>query len=534
MFGAAAGRHQVISGIVDALAMLPARALVTSAPNKWLVALTVSVGSLLSAIDISIVSVGVPKIRGALSATVEEITWVTTAYVIAVLVMMPLTAFFGTRIGRRATYISGLVLFVAASVGCSLAPTLEWLVAFRALQGLGGGVLSPTAATVIRETFPPQQQAMAMSLWAMTTMTGPVIGPVLGGYLLEQYTWPWLFYINIPIGAVAILLAFRFVQDPPHLQRSTGSLDYVGFATLIAGLASFQMLVERGERTGWFESSENLVYALVAFGSLLYFVAHELETPRPVVNLRVLKNRIFTAAITMSFVYTGMEFAVTFLLPLFLIEVLGYAPLDAGMSLAPRSIAMIVVAPFIGKLFNIISPRVVITVGIVLGSIACWQMSQFTLDTGFEDLVVPQILGGLSSILVGLPLLTLGLGSVPVTQAAEGSGLWNTLRMIGASTSLAIFASQLGRLTASSKSALLPHLGAVDPDVTARIEAFTATFRGFGFADLTARDQAIQILEHQVNAQARTIGFEREFAICAILHLALLPLVLLLFKKQAK
>ncbi|HEY2517044.1 MAG TPA: DHA2 family efflux MFS transporter permease subunit, partial [Polyangiaceae bacterium] len=254
---------------------LPSPALPAAAPNKWIVAASVTFGTLMGAIDTSIINVALPHLRGAFSATTEEISWVSTGYLLSAAVAMPLAAALSAWFGRKNVYLAGLQLFIVASIACGLAPTLPVLVAARVLQGMGAGVLQPIEQAILRETFPPKEQGMAMGIYGIAIMLGPAIGPTLGGYILDDHSWSWAFYVNVPVGLLGLGMVSRFVHDPPYLPRRRADIDALGIALLVVGLGALHVLLERGERLDWFESPSNVAGGAVALASLSMFVAHE-------------------------------------------------------------------------------------------------------------------------------------------------------------------------------------------------------------------------------------------------------------------
>src|SRR5580704_4711021 len=273
---------------------LPRLAIARPKPNKWLVTVSITFGTLMGAIDSSIVAVALPHMMGTLGATVQEITWISTGYIIANVVVMPLTAFLGRLFGQKRIYMLCLALFLLGSILCGTALSLQTLLIYRAIQGLGAGALQPTEQAILRQTFPPKEQGMAMALFAMAVMLGPAVGPTLGGYIVDNYSWPWIFYINIPVGMLGLFMVWRVVHDPPYLERVKGDVDYVGLALLVVGLAALQTLLEQGEQNDWFDSKLDVAYAVVATFALVMFVVQELVVDKPIVALRVLRNRSYT------------------------------------------------------------------------------------------------------------------------------------------------------------------------------------------------------------------------------------------------
>ena len=496
--------------------------------NKWLIAAAVTFGTLMGTIDTSIVNVALPHLRGTLSATVEEITWVSTGYVVASVIIMPLTAWLGARFGRKRVYLAGLLLFLVGSLFCGTARTLPTLVVFRIIQGFGAGSLQPTEQAILRETFPPNEQGMAMGLYGFAIMLGPAIGPTLGGFIVDNYSWPWIFYINLPVGAVGLFMVWRVVHDPPYLVRVKGKVDYAGMVMLVVGLGALQTLLEWGEKDDWFESRTNVAMAMIATASLVMFCAHELTTKEPVVNLRVLKNRSLSTGTIIGAVLGAVLFSTMFLLPVYMQEFLRYDAMQTGLALMPRSLVMLVTIPIVGAIYNRISPKLVIAFGLGLGAFTCFQMSRFNLQTSREQILVPQMIQGVALACIFIPLSTVALATIDRRRMSDATGLNNLVRQLGGSFGVAIFASLLGRYTLQAKAVLSTHVSASDPSVYARLAAMTASFQASGVDAQTAGARALKLLDAQVAGQAAMLGFEKAFQLSAIVFLASMPLVLLL------
>src|SRR3954447_15496122 len=321
--------------------------------NKWLVTVSVSFGTLMGAIDASIVNVALTHISGAVGAMLEEITWISTAFVIATVLVMPLTAFLGRFIGQKRLYMASLVLFLVGSALCGTARSLEALVIFRVIQGFGAGALQPTEQAILRQTFPPKEQGMAMALFGMAVVLGPAFGPTLGGYIVDNYSWPWIFYINVPIGIISLLMVSRFVHEPEDVraamhmmaERQRKNMDWSGIALLFIGLGTMQYVLEEGNRNDWFQSGEIKLIMLVAIVSLVALVIRELSARVPAVDFSLFRDVIFTSGTLVGAVMFAMLMAVTFLLPLFMQFLLGFTATQAGIALMPRSLTMLVVMP---------------------------------------------------------------------------------------------------------------------------------------------------------------------------------------------
>ncbi len=496
--------------------------------NKWVIAAAVTFGTLMGTIDTSIVNVALPQLRGTLSATVEEITWISTGYVVASVIVMPITAWLGARFGRKRIYMLGLALFLLGSLFCGTARSLGPLVFFRILQGMGAGALQPTEQAILRETFPPKEQGMAMGLYAFAIMIGPAIGPTLGGYIVDNYSWPMIFYINLPVGVLGLAMVWHFVEDPPYFERIKGKVDWTGLGLLVLGLAALQTLLEQGEQNDWFESKLDVAYATVGVGALLMFVVHELQTESPIVNLRVLKNRSFATGTAIGAILGAVLFSSLFLLPLYMQEFLRYNATQTGLALMPRSLTMLVTIPIVGALYNKISPKLVIAFGLGLGGVTCLQMSHFTLQTSPAQILIPQVLQGVALACIFIPLSTVSLATIERRRMSDATGLNNLVRQLGGSFGVAIFAAALGRFSHQARAAVVAHLSVTDPEVQARLIAMQRALGRDGVDAATATARALHMLDMQVSGQAAMLGFEKAFYLAGLLFFAAIPFVVLL------
>ena len=370
------------------------RATARAPAGKWVIAGTVVLGSFVAAMDISIVNVAMPKMIGTFGVSLDVITWVAVAYSIAEILVVTMAAWFSTLLGRQRFYTVSLVVFTAASVFCGFARSLEMMIIGRVLQGFSGGGLIPLSQAIMLETFPEEERGMAMALYMMGVVVAPAVGPVLGGWLTDAYGWPWIFFINVPIGLVVIALSATVLVDPPYLRRGLARIDVVGIGLLTVGLTAMQLCLERGEREGWLESSFIVVTALVALGALVALVCWELWVEEPIVNLRVLKNLPFVGGMGMGLVFGLTSFGSIFILPLFLQQLRGYSVLDSGVSQMPRMLVMMVAAPIAGRLYTWVDSRLVIGGGIALMMVGYFQMAHFTLHVGGREMLPGLLLTG--------------------------------------------------------------------------------------------------------------------------------------------
>jgi DHA2 family multidrug resistance protein len=496
--------------------------------NKWLVTLSITFGTLMGAIDASIVNVAVPHLMGSLGVTVEQVTWVTTGFVIATVMVMPLTGFLARLFGQKRVYLFCLVLFGVGSALCGMARTLPLLVIFRIIQGIGAGALQPTEQAILRQTFPPHEQGMAMAVFGMAVVLGPAFGPTLGGYIVDNYSWPWIFYINIPVCVVSLLMVTRFVHEPEDIrvamhamaERQRKNMDWAGIVLLIAGLGTLQYVLEEGNRNDWFESGEIKIITLFSLVCLALLLVREFSARVPAVDFSLFRDVVFFSGTMISAVMFAMLMSVTFLLPLFMQTLLGFSATQSGLALMPRSLTMLVVMPIVGRIYNIVSPRIVVAFGILLFAYTAWLMGHYTLETSARGVVNVLIIQGIAFSCLFIPLTTVALSSIPRHRMPDATGLNSLLRQVGGSIGLAIMATLMTRFATKARGAMLANVSLSRPAVAQRVAALQ---HKFGDPQVAA-----QIIDMQMRRQAMVLSFERLFMICGIAFLCVLPLVLLL------
>jgi DHA2 family multidrug resistance protein len=504
--------------------------------NKWLVTASITFGTLMGAIDISIVNVAIPHIRGAVGATVEEITWISTGFAIATVLVMPLTAFLGALFGQKRLYLFSLVLFVVGSALCGTAQSLSTLVIFRVIQGLGAGALQPTEQAILRQTFPPEEQGMATAIFGVAVMIGPAIGPTLGGYIVDNFSWPWIFFINLPVGILGIAMVSRFVHEAPDLkmaaferaQRQRKFFDWQGIALLSMGLASLQYVLEEGHRDDWFSSPLIVCLTLLALFSLAAFVIRELTAPVPAVNLRLFANQTFAAGTLVGTVMFAMLMAGTFLLPVFMQEVLGFTAMQSGLALLPRVLVMMLATPILGRLYNTISPRLVVAVGVLLFAVGAYQMSHFTLASGQDTIIYANMVQGLAFACLFVPLITAALSSIPRQVMSDATGLNSLFRQVGGSIGLALITTLMTRFQVTAQAGLAAHLLPGRQEVHGRLLGMSSGLLARGLDAAAAQAGALEIMAVSVARQATVLAFEKTFLLSGIAFLGALPLLLFL------
>jgi DHA2 family multidrug resistance protein len=504
--------------------------------NKWLVTISITFGTLMGTIDASIVNVALPHMRGAVGATVQEITWISTGFALANVLVMPLTAFLGRLFGQKRVYMSCLVLFVIGSALCGTARTLPALITWRALQGLGAGALQPTEQAILRQTFSPQEQGMAMALFAIAVMMGPAIGPTLGGYIVDNWSWPWIFFINLPVGLIGLVMVANFVHEDPEILASTRELaeqqrkhmDWAGIALLCTGLGALQYGLEEGARDDWFESPTITAVFIVGAIGIAAFIIRELTATAPAVNIRLFKDRAFLSGTVIGAVMFAMLMANMFLLPLFMQELLGFNATQAGFALMPRVLIMMVATPIVGRLYNYVDPRILISIGVVFFCYGAVELSHLTLQSGSHDVIMAITIQGVGFSCLFVPLTTTALASIPKHLMPDATGLNALMRQIGGSIGLAAFATLLGDSTTRARESLTPHIDSTSVIVQQRIAMMEHAFAQRGMDALTAHHAALESLAGMISRQAATLAFERIFLLAGILFLVVLPLLFFL------
>jgi DHA2 family multidrug resistance protein len=500
--------------------------------NKWVVAAAVGFGAVMGTIDSSIVNVALPHIRGSVSATLQEITWISTAYIITTVMIMPLTGFLGGLFGQKRVYMVSLVVFIVGSALCGLATSLPALVAFRALQGLGAGALQPSQQAILRQTFPLEEQGMAMALFAIVIMVGPAVGPTLGGWITDNYSWQWIFYINLPIGVLALMAVSRFVQEPADIARANraralaqrGHLDWAGIALMCVTVASLQYFLEEGQSKDWLESTEIRIAGVVALIGLAAFIIRELTATAPAVDLRLFRDRTFLAGTAIGGLQFAMLMGSMFLLPVFMQELQGMSATQSGIALVPRTAIMMIAMPIVGRLYNRIPPAVMVGAGVVLFGVGSVQFSRMTLDTSVLELLPPMAFTGVGFACLFVALTTASLSNIPRHKLADAAGLNSFVRQLGASVGLAVFATLLTRFSADARAGLIPAVGAGRPEVTSFLQMVHAGLASHGLT--SSPDQAaLAALQGKVALQSMVLAFEKAFLVQGIAFLAALPLL---------
>jgi MFS transporter, DHA2 family, multidrug resistance protein len=502
------------------------------ATNKWLIALAVMLATIMEVIDTTIANVALLHIRGSLSAGVDEAAWVFTSYIVANAIIIPLTGWCGAYFGRKRFFIFSILLFVFGSLMAGASPNLQVLVFCRVLQGLGGGAMMPMSQAILMETFPPDRQAVAMSVWGMGMMVGPVGGPILGGWITDNYSWRWIFYINVPIGVIAALMVAVFVHDPSYIRRGINKIDWWGLWLLAIGIACVQVMLDKGERLDWFDSHLILVLTVIGSAGLAAFVIRELCTPEPIVNLRVLQNRSFAVGTIFTTIVMFGMYGTYILIPLFCQQIAGYTPMLAGLVLSIQSLGTLVSIMLAGRLFNKIDPRLMVTLGCLAAGIGSWYMADFYAEIDFWNIAGPGILRGLGSGFIFIPLTTLSLGAVSVENMATASGLFNMVRTIGGSIGIAILVAMLTSGAQIHQNYLAAHVDPFQLDMLLHASPAASGIIG----NITRHGVApmLGMVYVQIQRQAAVMAFIDDFRIIAYIFFVLTPVALFMRKPAAR
>src|SRR3954464_10188726 len=490
---------------------------------KYLVAIAVSLAAMLELIDTSIVNVAIPHMMGNLGATLDEISWVSTGYIIANVIVIPLSSWLSGYFGRKRYLTWSILLFVAASFFCGAAGSLGGLIFWRVVQGLGGGALLSTAQSTLFEAFPPKEVGIGQAMFGVGVMVGPTIGPTLGGYIVDNLSWPWIFYINIPLGIFAAFMVYTYVRDSEHQERA-GSVDVIGVLLLATCVGSLQWMLERGERYDWFDSRFVTVLGITSLTSFVLLIWRELTIREPVINLRVLLNRQLAAGVAMGAFLGFALYGSVFVLPVFLQGLPGWTANQTGMVILPGSIASAVTMAVVGKNAARLDARVTVPIGASLFLYSMWRLSLLSFDAGAHDLFWPLISRGVGLGVIFVPLTGATMAELRTSELAQGTGMFNLTRQLGGSLGIAISATLLGRFTAQSRALLSEHIVNGDPTTVARVEMLTRGLVSRGGNAIAAKQQALAVLDRQMQGQASVLAFSKLYLFSGLALMVSLPL----------
>jgi DHA2 family multidrug resistance protein len=495
-------------------------------PHKYLIAVAVVLAALMQVIDSSIVNVALPDMMGNLGASLDEIAWVSTGYILASVIIIPLTGWLGLLLGRKRYFVGSIILFTAASVFCGASHSLGALIFWRIVQGLGGGALMTVSQAVLFESFPREEAGTAMALFGLGVMVGPTIGPTLGGWLTDNYGWPWIFYINVPVGILASMMITAYVHDRED-QRKPMSIDYQGIALLAVSVGALQYVLEHGQREDWFDSRIIVGLTLIGFIGGAVLLWRELTTDHPVIDFRVMKHRQMWVGTLLGVVMGVGLYAMSFTLPVFLQSNLRMTAQQTGIAMLPGAIATAISMAVVGRLTNKFDPRILITIGALVFALAAWELSRVTGESGAHDFFWPLIYRGVGLGLMFVPLTTITLAELSPQELPQGTGLYNFFRQLGGSFGIAGIATLLARYTSELRAVLGDRIAAGDPAVISRVNAMTNGMVARGADAWTAHQRALTLLDRELSGQASVLAYSRIYVLSAGLILVLIPLLLL-------
>ena len=502
--------------------------------HKWLVALAVMLGTTLEVLDTSIVNVSLPHMQGSFSASVDEIAWVLTSYLVANGIMIPMTGWISSRFGRKRYFMISVSVFVVASALCGAAASLDQMVIFRLIQGAAGAAMVPSSQAILMETFPPAEQQLAMATWGVGLMVAPIMGPTLGGWITDNWNWRWNFYINVPIGIVAFLMVSAFVHDPPFLRQYRargGKVDYVGIACLVVGLGAMQIVLDRGQRADWFASSWVVWTSLLSAAAMAVLAINELRISDPILDLRILRIKVFSVGLVLIVAMSSVLYGTGLLMPIFLQELMGYTAWKAGLVLAPRGLAtmlsMIVIGQIARRGFD---TRPLVGIGFVLMTIGLWTMSGWDLEVSLWVVVIPSIVMGLGMGMIFPTLSASSLAVVAREKIGYAASLYNMMRNTGAAIGIAYMTTMLVDHEQIHQSRLTEHLSVFDAWKLSESGPRMPGAPTFHYLPqmITGQHQGFGVIYNAIQAQAAILSFNDIYRILATVMALMIPGFLLL------
>lgn len=504
-----------------------------AAINPWIIAMSVTLATFMEVLDSSIANVALPHIGGTLGSTTEEATWVLTSYLVSSAIVLPMSGWLADRIGRKRFYMTCVVIFVASSVLCGLSTSLPMLIACRVLQGLGGGGLQPTEQAILADTFTPEQRNMGFAIYGMAIVVAPAIGPTLGGWITDSYSWHWIFFINLPIGLISLFLTQRLIQDPPHLkQRSTQPrerTDYLGITTIVLGVGFLQLALDKGQELDWLASSLIRVALVVGVTCLAILIWREWRISNPIINLRLLTNRNFATATVFNFMLGMVLNGSTILIPQFLQEQLGYSAQRAGWALSPGGIALALLMPVAGIAAAKFDPRKVIAFGFLITSLSLFNMTRVYATIDFHTIVWLRVLQVVGLPFIFIPITTLSYVGLTGKDHNQVSGISNFVRNIGGAIGVSFLITFLARHQQISRAEMVSHL-------TRGSLFFKNYFNSLthGSSDPAIQHRALAQVQAMVEGQANTLAFVNAFFLLGLVIALLAPLPFLMKKPSKK
>ncbi len=502
--------------------------------NPWLITAAVMLATFMEVLDTTIVTVAIPHIAGSLSASNDEATWVLTSYLVSNAIVLPASGWLAIYFGRRRFLITCIVIFTISSIVSGAASSLGMLVAARVFQGAGGGALQPISQAILLESFPPEKRGMAMAAFAVGVVVAPIAGPTLGGWLTDNYTWRWAFYINLPVGVLAILMIKTFVEDPPYIRNAVrGKIDWIGFAFMAVALGTLQVVLDKGQQDDWFSAVWIRWFALACAVSLIVFIVWELRTGEPIVHLRVFKDRNFAVG-TLLFTLVGVcLYSAITLIPLFLQTLMGYPALLSGLAVSPRGVGALLAMPFVGFLTTRVDFRKLIGTGFFLVAVSLWLIGDLTLDISIWHIAWPSVMQGVGLSMLFVPLATVSMGNLAQKDIGNASGIFNLMRNVGGGVGIALLTTYLTRHAQANQAMEVSRLTPWDFAYRHRLDEVQNYF-GTHVGPGETLNHARRFIFNSLLQQSQLIAFVQSFRMLAVLSLICIAVAMLLKKIRSR
>ena len=500
--------------------------------HPWLQALAVMAGTFMVVLDSTVVNVSLPHIAGSLSATIEESTWALTTYLAANAVILPITGWLANFFGRKRLLLLSVVGFTLTSVLCGMAPSLGFLIACRIVQGATGGVMQPLSQSIMLEAFPPRKRGQAMAVWGIGIVVAPILGPMLGGWLTENLSWRWVFYINVPVGIVAFFMTEAFIFDPPYIRRLSARVDWWGLALLGIGIAALQIGLDQGQKEDWLSSTWIVALLMIAGATLLGLVIRELLVSNPIVDFRIFKERSYTAGVLLMTLLGFVLYGSLVIMPVMLQTLLGYSAVEAGNAMAPRGVGTLAVMPLVVFMITRIDARKILAAGFILSGVTFFWLAQLNMNAGYWDIFWPQFFQGMGLGMLFTPLATVSMDRISLQQMGNATSLFNLMRNIGGAAGIAVVQTMLVRQRQTHTNSLVAHVTGYDLASQQFLASMKSAFIARGSDAVTAVERSYGAAFGLVQRQAAMMAFIDVFWGMGIVFLLLLPLILLM-RRQA-
>lgn len=503
--------------------------------NPWIIAIAVTLATFMEVLDTSIANVALPHIAGSLSAGQDESTWVLTSYLVSNAIVLPLSGWLSSIVGRKNFYMGCVAVFTISSFLCGLAPNLATLIFFRVLQGAGGGGLQPSEQAILADTFPPAKRGMAFAVYGMAVVTAPAIGPTLGGWITDNFTWRWIFFINIPVGIISILLTSRLIHDPHYFRRrklSETKIDYIGLGMVALGLGTLQVVLDKGQRDDWFESHFIVTLTLIAVAALIFVIFWEWHHKDPIIDLHLFRDRTFGISNFLMFMLGFALLGSTLLLPLFSQTMLGYTAQRAGLALMPGGFVIIILLPLVGFLLSRYTPRWLLMIGLLILSFSLFHMTHFDLDIDFSTVVVARMIQAAGMAFLFVPINTAAYAFLPREKNNAASGLMNLARNMGGSVGISVVTTMLDRRTQLHLTNLASHLSASNRALSARLNALGQMVQSRGGPPAGTSSVPWAMIQGAVGRQATMLAYMDCFWFLGVAILLMVPMIFLIKKTK--